>query len=102
MGLLTNLLLLPIMGPLKGIEFIARQVQEAAEAGLVDEDQVQAELLTLSMQRATGEISEAEYEAYETELLDLLDAMRIYKESQLDPGAMQSDVMDWDEWSDEV
>jgi outer membrane protein TolC len=97
MGLLTDLLLLPIMGPVKGIAFIAQQVQDAAEAGLVDEDQVQAELLTLSMQRNTGEISEAEYEAYETELLDLLDAMRIYKESMMDPEALEPDA-----WSDEV
>ena len=84
MGLLTDLLLLPIMGPVKGIAFIAQQVQDAAEAGLVDENQVQAELLTLSMQRDAGQISEEEYEAYETELLDLLDAMRIYRESMVE------------------
>jgi outer membrane protein TolC len=84
MGLLTDLLLLPIMGPVKGIAFIAQQVQDAAEAGLVDENQVQAELLTLSMQRDAGQISEEEYDAYETELLDLLDAMRIYRESMME------------------
>jgi outer membrane protein TolC len=72
------------MGPVKGIAFIAQQVQDAAEAGLVDENQVQAELLTLSMQRDAGQISEEEYEAYETELLELLDAMRIYRESMME------------------
>ena len=84
MGLLTNLLLFPLMGPLHGVTFIARQVQEAAEAGLLDEDQVQAELLSLSMQHATGNLSDADYEAYETELLDILDAMRIYRESMME------------------
>lgn len=81
MGFLTDLLLFPIMGPVRGVAFIAQQVQEAAEAGLLDEDQVQAELLSLSLQHATGEISDAEYEGYETELLDILDAMRVYRES---------------------
>jgi PHD/YefM family antitoxin component YafN of YafNO toxin-antitoxin module len=88
MGLLTDLLLLPVMGPLKGMAFIAQQVQDAAEEGLVDEEEVQAELLSLSMQRDAGQISEEEYEAYETELLDLLEAMRIYRESMMDPEAM--------------
>lgn len=81
MGFLTDLLLFPIMGPVRGVAFIAQQVQEAAEAGLLNEDQVQAELLSLSLRRATGEISETEYEEYETELLDILDAMRVYRES---------------------
>lgn len=84
MGLLTDLLLLPITGPVKGLAFIAQQVLDAAEAGLVDENQVQGELMTLSMQRDAGQISEEEYEAYETELLDLLDAMRIYRESMME------------------
>ena len=96
MGLLTDLLLLPLMGPLKGMAFIAQQVQDAAEAGLVDEEEVQAELLSLSMQRDAGQISEEEYEAYETELLDLLEAMRIYKEAMMDPEAMAQVA-----WTDE-
>jgi hypothetical protein len=91
MGLLTNLLLFPLMGPLHGVTFIARQVQEAAEAGLLDEDQVQAELLSLSMQHAAGDISDADYEAYETELLDIMDAMRIYRESMLEPEPWDDD-----------
>lgn len=96
MGLLTDLLLLPITGPVKGLAFIAQQVLDAAEAGLVDENQVQAELLTLSMQRDAGQISEEEYEAYETELLDLLDAMRIYRESMMAEEMERVDV-----WEDE-
>jgi outer membrane protein TolC len=96
MGLLTDLLMLPITGPLKGLAFIAQQVLDAAEAGLVDENQVQAELLTLSMQRDAGQISEEEYEAYETELLDLLDAMRIYRESMMAEEMERLDV-----WEDE-
>jgi hypothetical protein len=91
MGLLTNLLLFPLMGPVHGVAFIARQVQEAAEAGLMDEDQVQAEMLSLSMQHAAGDISDADYEAYETELLDILDAMRIYRESMIEPELWDSD-----------
>jgi uncharacterized membrane protein len=91
MGFLTDLLLFPIMGPVRGVAFIAQQVQEAAEAGLLDEDQVQAELLSLSLRHATGEISEEEYAAAETELLGILDAMRIYRES----------IMEADGWEGE-
>jgi hypothetical protein len=97
MGLLTDLLLLPITGPVKGLAFIAQQVQDAAEAGLVDENQVQAELLTLSMQRDAGEISAEEYDAYETELLEMLDAMRIYRESALEEEMAAAEV-----WDDEL
>ncbi len=91
MGFLTDLLLFPLMGPVRGVAFIAGQVQEAAEAGLLDEDQVQGELMSLSMQHAIGEISDADYEAAETELLEMLDAMRIYRES----------MMEEDEWDGE-
>lgn len=84
MGLLTDLLLFPIMGPVKGLAFIAERVQEAAEAGLVDEDQVRAELMTLELRRATGEISDEEYEEYETTLLEYLEAIRLYREQALD------------------
>jgi hypothetical protein len=94
MGLLTDLLLLPITGPVKGLAFIAQQVQDAAEAGLLDENQVQAELLSLSMQRDAGQISDEEYDAYEAELLELLDAMRIYRESMM---AEEMDVGPWDD-----
>jgi outer membrane protein TolC len=96
MGLLTDLLLLPITGPVKGLAFIAQQVQDAAEAGLADENQVQAELMTLSMQRDAGEITDEEYDAYETELLELLDAMRIYRES-----ALAEEMDTFDAWDDE-
>jgi hypothetical protein len=94
MGLLTDLLLLPITGPVKGLAFIAQQVQDAAEAGLLDENQVQAELLSLSMQRDAGQISDEEYDAYEAELLELLDSMRIYRESMM---AEEMDVGPWDD-----
>lgn len=91
MGFLTDLLLFPIMGPVRGVAFIAQQVQEAAEAGLMDEDQVQAELLSLGFRHAAGEISESEYEASETQLLEILDSMRVYRESLLEA----------EEWDDE-
>jgi hypothetical protein len=91
MGFLTDLLLFPIMGPVRGVAFIAQQVQEAAEAGLLDEDQVQAELLSLSLRQATGEISEEEYAVAETELLGILDSMRIYQESIMEADGWESE-----------
>lgn len=84
MGFLTDLLLFPLLGPVKGVAFIAEQVQAAAEAGLLDEDQVQGELMSLSMRHAMGGMSDEEYEAAETELLEILNAMRIYRESMME------------------
>jgi hypothetical protein len=91
MGFLTDLLLLPIMGPVKGLAFIAEQIQEAAEAGLLDEDQIQAELMTLEMRRATGEVSDEEYEEYQATLLEYLEAMRQYREYEQNPDAVDDE-----------
>jgi hypothetical protein len=81
MSLLLDLLLLPVMGPVRGVAFIAEQAQEAAEAELLNEDQIQGELLSLSLQRDMGMISEAEYDEFEIVLLEQLEAIRVYKES---------------------
>jgi len=81
MSLLLDLLLLPVMGPVRGVAFIAEQVQEVAEAELLNEDQIQGELLSLSLQRDMGMISAAEYDEFEVALLVQLEAIRVYKES---------------------
>ena len=62
MGLLSDLLLLPVMGPVRGLRFIAEQVQ--------------AELIRLSVQRDLGQISEDEYAAQEEALLEQLNVLQ--------------------------
>ena len=79
MGLLSDLLLLPVTGPARGLRFIAEQVKEQVDAELDPArraEQVQAELIRLSVQRDLGQISEDEYAAQEAALLEQLNALR--------------------------
>jgi phage host-nuclease inhibitor protein Gam len=79
MGLLTDVLLLPIMGPVRGLAFIAKQVKDQVDAQcdpVRRAEQVQAELIRLSVRRDQGQISEEEYAAQEAALLAQLNALQ--------------------------
>jgi hypothetical protein len=79
MGLLSDLLLLPVTGPARGLRFIAEQVKEQVDAERDPArraEQVQAELIRLSVRRDLGQISEDEYTAQEAALLAQLNALR--------------------------
>jgi hypothetical protein len=79
MGLLSDVLLLPITGPIRGLRFIAEQVKDQVDAECDPArraEQVQAELLRLSVRRALGQISEDEYAAQEAALLEQLNALQ--------------------------
>ena len=85
MGLLSGLLLFPVMGPARGLQFILEQIKAQVDTELLDEGRVRAELVALSVRHDLGEISDAEYAAQETALLEQLDAIRAYKEGLLEP-----------------
>lgn len=76
MGFLTDLLTLPVLGPIKGVVWIARQVAEQAERELYDEGAVRGQLHELELRYDLGEISEEEYLAAEEQLLARLRAAR--------------------------
>ena len=79
MGLLSDVLLLPVTGPVRGLRFIAEQVKEQVDAERDPArraEQVQAELMRLSMRHDLGQISEDEYAAQEAALLAQLNALR--------------------------
>jgi multidrug efflux pump subunit AcrA (membrane-fusion protein) len=84
MGLLTDLLLLPVTGPAHGLHFILEQIQAQVEAEQLDEGRVEEELLALSLRHDMGEITEAEYMDQEAALLEQLNAIRAYKEALLE------------------
>ncbi len=84
MGLISELLLLPVTGPVHGLQFILEQIREEAEAERLDEDRVMAELMNLGLRYDLGEISDAEYEAQERVLLEELDAIRTYNEGLME------------------
>jgi hypothetical protein len=75
MGLLTGLLLLPL-APLRGTIWIAEKLAEYAESELNDEQAIRRLLLEAEAALESGELSEAEYDEIEDELLDRLEAVR--------------------------
>ena len=81
MGLLSGLLLFPITGPVYGLKFVLEQIQAQADAQLLDEGQVTADLMTIGLQHEMGEISDEDYAVQEAALLDQLNAIRAYKAS---------------------
>ena len=97
MRLLSELLFLPITGPLRGLRFITEQVQAELEAALMDESRVEAELINLSLRYRLGHITEEEYEEQEMVLLDQLDAIRAYQEGFLEPDPYANTGQEWDQ-----
>ena len=79
MGFLTNLLTFPVMGPIKGVMWIAEKVAEEADKKLYDEDTVRGQLMEMELRLDLEEISEEEYmEAEEV----LLGRLRVIRERQ--------------------
>jgi hypothetical protein len=79
MRLLAELLMLPVTGPVRALRFIAEQIQAEMDGALLNEGQIEAELISLSLRHDLGEIDGAQYEAEEARLLDQLDAIRAYQ-----------------------
>lgn len=72
MGLLTGLLTLPL-APVRGVTWIAEQVQDLAEEEMASEDTVSQRLAEIQTAWEAGEISTQQRAELETEVLaDLL------------------------------
>lgn len=71
MGLITGVLTLPL-APVRGLVWIAGQLQDEAESQLYDQDRIRAELLQLELDTEDGLIDEAERAAREDELFERL------------------------------
>jgi hypothetical protein len=79
MGFLTDLLTFPVLGPIKGVIWIAEKVNEQVEKELYDEEKVRGQLMEMELRLDLGEISEEEYLEVEEVLLERL---RIIRERQ--------------------
>lgn len=79
MGFVLDLLTSPVLGPIRGVHWLANKVAEVAEGELLDEDRVRNELMELQMHLDMGEISEAEYDEWEKALVERLNAIREVK-----------------------
>jgi hypothetical protein len=76
MGFLFNLLALPVMGPVKGLTWIAGKVNEQVEKELYSADAVRGKLIELELRLDMGEITEDEYLEAEEALLAQLRVIR--------------------------
>jgi hypothetical protein len=72
MGLLTNLLTLPVTGPVRAGWWVLERIVENAEAELYDEGRILAELRALAAAVDEGHLTEEEHAAAETVLLERL------------------------------
>ena len=83
MGLLTDLLLLPVTGPARSLLFIAEQLKEQMNEELLSESsQIQDELMRLAMRYELGELSEQAYAEEEEALLARLNEIRDDEEEE--------------------
>lgn len=82
MGWLIDLLTFPLMGPVKGVVWIAEKIAEQADKELYSEEAVRGKLLELELRYDLGEISEEEYLEGEETLLRLLRAARERQEAE--------------------
>ncbi|MDP2663683.1 MAG: gas vesicle protein GvpG [Dehalococcoidia bacterium] len=70
----------PVLGPLRMVQWLGGQLEDAAERELYNEDKLQGELLELEAQYDMDEITEEEYRLREDLVLERLNAIRKAKE----------------------
>jgi hypothetical protein len=75
MGLVSGLLLLPL-APVRGTVWIAEQIAAQAALELDDETSIRRRLAEAERDVELGLLTVEEYEAYEDELLDRLEAVQ--------------------------
>jgi hypothetical protein len=88
--MLTQLLLLPIMGPLNGVVWIAEQIQERTNTEFDAQENLHKQLLSLQLSFDIGEISEEEFEIQEEEILLKIQALE--EEARLELEAEQEEA----------
>jgi hypothetical protein len=82
MGLLFKVLTFPVLGPIYGVEWLAKQIAEQAEHELYDESAVRKALMELEQRYDLDEISEEEYTQSEEALLERLRTIDEYNKAR--------------------
>ena len=80
MGLLSNLLLFPVKGPIAGIKWSLGKVAQVVDEELTDDTPIKQELMELQMQLELGDIDDEEYVRREAELMTRLREVRAWRE----------------------
>ena len=80
MGLLTNILLAPFLGPIQGTRWTLDKVQRVVREELTDDTSVKEDLMKLQMSLELGEIDDDEYVRREAEIMHRLRDVRRWRE----------------------
>ena len=80
MGLLSNLLLFPVKGPIAGIKWSLGKVAQVVDEELTDDTPIKQELMELQMQLELGDIDDDEYVRREAEVMVRLREVRAWRE----------------------
>jgi hypothetical protein len=80
MGLLTNILLSPFLGPIYGTRWTLDKVDRAVREQLTDDTEVKEDFMRLQMSLETGEIDDEEYLRREGEIMLRLRDVRRWRE----------------------
>ena len=76
MSILAGVLTAPVLGPLRGLLWLARTIEGQANAELYGEDKICGDLIELELALDLKQIDLAEFEAREEELLQRLREIR--------------------------
>ena len=71
-----------LLAPLKGLAWIANQIDEVAQKELSDEGKIMDELMRLQLRFELDEIDEKEYDKLEGEIMDRLETVKKEKEGK--------------------
>jgi hypothetical protein len=82
MGILGSILMSPVLGPINGVLWLARTIEDQANAERWDEGKVTAGLQELELDLDFGKITIEEYETREAVLLQQLKEIREAKNDE--------------------
>jgi hypothetical protein len=80
MGLLTNILLAPLLGPVWGTRWTLDKVDRIVREELTDDTSIKEDLMALQMQLEMGEIDDAEYVRREAAIMQRFREVREWRE----------------------
>jgi len=80
MGLLTNILLAPFLGPIYGTKWTLDKVDRVVREQLTDDTPIKEDLMALHLQLEMGEIDDEEYVRREKEIMERLREVREWRE----------------------
>lgn len=80
MGLLTNILLAPFLGPIYGTKWTLDKVDRVVREQLTDDTPIKEDLMALHLQLEMGEIDDEEYVRREQEIMERLREVREWRE----------------------